>query len=164
MRGGGIVLVLLLGLLGSTAVARAPRNADRAEVTHVTDGDTAYLKPLRYGKRASSWPGRSARFIGVDTPEIYSGPDCYGAEAAAFTERQLDGAAVKVTYGRDPEDQYERALVYVWLKGRLFNAILIRRGFARASFYSPNYRYQSWFERLESDARREGRGLWSACR
>ena len=164
MRIGGIVLVVVLGLFGSASGARAPGNANSATVTHVTDGDTAYLKPLRYGKRAASWPGRSARFIGVDTPEIYSGPDCYGPEAAAFTTRKLDGVRVKVTYGEDPVDPYDRALVYVWNDGKLFNAVLIRRGFARASFYSPNYRYQAWFERLERRARSDGRGLWGACR
>ena len=164
MRAGGIVLVLVLGLFGSTSVARVPDRAAPATVTHVTDGDTAYLKPLRYGKRAASWPGRSARFIGVDTPEIYSGPDCYGPEANAFTTRKLDGAEVRVTYGKDPVDPYDRALIYVWLDGRLFNAALIRKGFASAEFYSPNYRYQAWFERLEQRARSEGRGLWGACR
>lgn len=164
MRVGGIVLVLVLGLFGSTSVARAPSGSREATVTHVTDGDTAYLKPLRYGKRAASWAGRSARFIGVDTPEIYSGPDCYGRRAAAFTTRKLDGARVRVTYGRDPVDPYDRALIYVWRDGKLFNATLIRRGFARTSFYPPNYRYQNWFERLERRARSEGRGLWGACR
>src|SRR5687767_9140357 len=164
MRVGGIVLVFVLGLFGSVSGARVPDRATAATVTHVTDGDTAYLKPLRYGKTAASWPGRSARFIGVDTPEIYSGPECYGREASAFTARKLDGARVKVTYGKDPVDPYDRALIYVWRKGKLFNAALIRRGFARASFYSPNYRYRARFERLEATAQSEGRGLWGACK
>jgi micrococcal nuclease len=52
----------------------------------------------------------------------------------------------------------------VWLKGHLFNATLIRKGFATTSFYAPNYRYRRWFNRLEAAARDAGRGLWGACR
>lgn len=67
MKLGGISLCLVL-LLAPAAHA-VPDKARVAKVTHVSDGDTAYLKPLRYGSKAASWPGRKARFIGVDTPE-----------------------------------------------------------------------------------------------
>ncbi len=164
MRGVFVVALALLVLLGSVAPAAVPESARRARVTHVSDGDTAYLTRLRYGKTAESWAGRSARFIGVDTPETYGTDECYSKKASAFTTRRLQGKRVKVVYGKDPVDPYGRALVYVWRKGRMFNAALIRRGFARVSFYSPNYRYRRWFRRLQRRAKAAERGLWGACR
>jgi micrococcal nuclease len=142
----------------------APSSAAPATVTHVSDGDTAYLRPLRYGTTAASWPGRKARFIGVDTPEIYtSPPQCYGPEASAFTKRKLDGKSVKVTYGRDPVDQYGRALIYVWLNGKLFNQKLVRKGYAKVLIYAPNDRYEARLRRAQRAARRENLGLWGSC-
>jgi micrococcal nuclease len=154
------VFLLLVPVSDAAVSARSPH----ATVTHVTDGDTAYLKPLRYGETVGSWSGRSARFIGVDTPEVYGTDECFGPQASAFTTRKLEGSHVRVAYGKDPVDPYGRALVYIWHKGHLFNAALIRRGFARASFYAPNYRFRSWFLRLEKKARAAERGLWGACR
>lgn len=141
-----------------------PSAARAGRVTHVSDGDTAYIKPLRYGTTAASWNGRKARFIGVDTPEVYGGTECYGKRASAFTTRKLEGKRVKVTYGIDPIDPYDRALVYIWRDGKLFNATLIRRGLATVEIYSPNDRYEKKFRRLEAKARRAQRGLWGACR
>src|SRR5688572_5732190 len=89
------LLVLLAPMSGVAAGARA-----RATVTHVTDGDTAYLKPLRFGKTVQSWSGRSARFIGVDTPEVYGTDECFGPQASAFTTRKLEGERVRIQYGK----------------------------------------------------------------
>lgn len=164
MRGFRIAAcIAALGLLAAPAAA-VPSSARSGVVTHVSDGDTAYIDPLRYGTTAASWDGRKARFIGVDTPEVYGDIECYGREASAFTERKLEGSAVEITYGEDPLDPYGRALVYVWRKDRLFNATLVRRGFATVETYSPNDRYESRLRRLEQRARDEQRGLWGACR
>jgi micrococcal nuclease len=155
---------VLVALVPGSSSAVAPSRAKPATVTHVSDGDTAYLRPLLYGTTAASWPGRKARFIGVDTPEVYTSPkDCYGERASRFTTRKLDGQDVKVTYGRDTTDQYGRALVYIWLDGKMFNATLLRRGFARVEIYSPNDRYANWFYKLQAKAKAAGRGMWGAC-
>jgi len=122
------------------------------------------MDPLRYGTTASSWDGRKARFIGVDTPEVYGETECYGEAASAFTRRKLEGERVKITYGEDPIDPYDRALVYVWRKGRLFNATLVRKGFATVEIYEPNDRYEPRLRRLQRAAREAERGLWGACR
>lgn len=155
----------LLVLLSLVAPAGAvPSHAHPATVTHVSDGDTAYLSPLRYGTTAASWPGRKARFIGIDTPEVPpAGDDCYGAEASAFTKRKLGGEKVAVTYGEDPIDPYDRALIYVWRNGHLFNATLVRKGFARVETIEPNDRYEGRLLRAQRSARAAGRGLWGAC-
>ncbi len=165
MRGIKLVgAAVALGCLLPGSSAAVPSTADAGRVTHVSDGDTAYIRPLRFGDRAASWPGRAARFIGVDTPETFGEDECFGPEASAFTKRKLEGRRVKVTYGEDPVDPYDRALVYVWRKGRLFNATLVRRGFATVLIIEPNDRYESKLLRLQRAARAAGRGLWGACR
>jgi micrococcal nuclease len=159
----GAAIVLLLGLLATQAQA-VPSRARSATVTHVSDGDTAYMDPLRFGTTAASWDGRKARFIGVDTPEVPpAGNDCFGERASAFTKRKLEGKDVQITYGEDPIDPYDRALVYVWLNGHLFNASLVKKGFARVLIIEPNDRYETRLRRLENEARAAGRGLWGAC-
>lgn len=160
-RALGVIALALL--VPSTAPAAVPPGAAPAKVTHVSDGDTVYLRALLYGTTAASWPGRKARFIGVDTPEVYGTPECYGKRASRFTKRKLGGERVKVTYGNDTVDPYGRALIYVWLDGRLFNATLVRRGFAKVEIYAPNDRYAGRLYRLQERARAAGRGLWGAC-
>src|SRR5688572_3068809 len=104
MRGFALGVVICIAALASfNAIARAvPPSARAGVVTHVSDGDTAYIDPLRYGTTAASWDGRKARFIGVDTPEVYGGTECYGKKASAFTTRKLEGEQIQVTYGPDP--------------------------------------------------------------
>ena len=157
------VCALVLASLVQPAFA-TPDSARSGRVTHVSDGDTAYIDPLRYGTTASSWDGRKARFIGVDTPEVYGDTECYGEKASSFTKRKLEGRDVKLIYGDDPIDPYDRALVYIWVDGKMFNATLIRKGFATVEIYSPNDRYESKFRRLQRQAREDERGLWAACK
>jgi micrococcal nuclease len=133
-----------------------PDDARRGTVVETVDGDTITLAGV----------GR-ARLIGVDTPEVSGGVECYGREAAAFTRRALPpGTAVRYTLGDEARDRYGRPLVYVWLAdGRFFNAMLAREGFATPLTIPPNVEHAGLFARLAREARRAGRGLWSdrAC-
>ena len=132
------------------AAGTEPRHAT---VTRVVDGDTVVLSGL--GK---------ARVIGVDTPEVHGGAECFGREASAYAERVLRGRRVRYRLGIEPRDRYGRALVYLWLAdGRFFNAMLVRDGRAQPLTIPPNVEYAGRFVRLAREARRAGRGLWSAC-
>jgi micrococcal nuclease len=106
--------------------------------------------------------------IGIDTPEVYGGVECFGEEAAAFAERVLvPGTEVYVLAGTEPRDRYGRLLAYVWLAdGRFFNALVLARGYGTPLTIAPNDDHASLFRRLSRRARRQGRGLWSAsaCR
>ena len=108
-----------------------------------------------------------ARLIGVDTPEVFGASECFGREASAFAERVLrEGRRVRYRLGVEPRDRYGRALVYLWLDGddgRLFNALLVREGYALPLTVPPNVEFADRFVRDAAAARREGRGLWSAC-
>lgn len=80
----------------------------------------------------------------------------------AFTKRVL-GAAGRVRYrvALEPVDDDGPSLVYLWLPdGRFFNAMLVRRGYARPFPFPPNTRYAPLLQRLAEKAAGAGRGLW----
>lgn len=135
---------------------RVPRGAVRARVTRVVDGDTVELSGLG-----------SSRLIGVDTPEVHGGVECYGREASAFTKKTLAGSpSVRYELGVERRDRYGRPLVYVWLDdGRFLNGLLVSRGYAAPLTIPPNVEHADLFVRLSRRARSAQRGLWSerAC-
>jgi micrococcal nuclease len=163
---GSLALIsCIAGVVGCSSLgggdgAGGPRSGQSgsARVERVVDGDTVIL---------SAGLG-SSRLVGVDTPETVK-PDapvqCFGPRASAFTKRVL-GAAGRARYrvAREPVDAYGRSLVYLWLPdGRFFNAMLVRRGYARPLPFPPNTRYAALFQRLTEAAARAGRGLWGRC-
>ena len=123
-----------------------------AKVTKNTDGDTLRLSGI----------GR-VRLIGVDTPEVYGGVECYGREASAFTKHVLPpGTQVAYRLGPEPRDRYGRALAYLWLRdGRFFNEMLVDRGYAQVLTIPPNVDQADRFRAAQRRARDAGRGLWS---
>jgi len=138
---------------GSVDGLALPGGAEQVTVERVVDGDTIVL----------AGPGR-ARLIGVDTPEVHGGDECFGREASAFTRREVDGRRVRFTVGREARDRYGRLLVYVWkADGRSLNGRLVAGGYARTLTIPPNDRYAARFADLSRRARREGRGLWGSC-
>ena len=128
-----------------------PSRARRARVTGVTDGDTISLSGI--GK---------TRLIGVDTPEVFGGAECFGRRASAFTKRALrPGRRVRYRLGVERRDRYGRALAYVWLRdGRLFNGLLVERGYAQPLTIPPNVDLADRFRAAARRARRARRGLW----
>ena len=139
----------------STLDPPVPGDARSAVVERVSDGDTVVLSGL----------GRS-RLIGIDTPEVHGGRECFGREASAFLERLLPrGTRVRYRLGVERRDRYGRPLVYVWLADRRFlNAVLVREGYATPLTIPPNVDHAKRFVALARAARKANRGLWRACR
>lgn len=148
-----VLFAVALGGCGSSSPGDSA-----AHVKRVVDGDTILLTS-----------GERVRLIGVDTPEsVKPGTpvQCYARRASAFTHALLDGAAVRLVYGAERRDRYGRLLAYVYRArdGLFVNAELVRRGYARTLTIAPNTGHAAEFAALASDARRAGKGLWSACR
>lgn len=166
MRGGWIgsaVVVLAAALLvlrpweAGESAPSGPASA-LVPVTRVVDGDTI---EVRIEGRTED-----VRYIGVDTPESVkpgSPVECFGPEAANFNRELVEGRRVRLVFGPERRDKYDRLLSYVYLGGDFVNAELIRLGFARTLTIPPNDRFAERFERLEVAAGRAGRGLWGAC-
>jgi micrococcal nuclease len=142
----------LPGLGDGGGTAQGGRHADR--VARVVDGDTVHLARL----------GR-ARLIGIDTPEVYGGVECFGRRASAFAKRLLPpGTAVTWTRDAEARDRYGRALIYLVRRDGVFvNAELARQGYATQLTIPPNVRHARTFRRLVREARDHDRGLWHAC-
>lgn len=149
---------------GTRSLPAPPRGVQRAEVLSVTDGDTIVLRGIDVGEIHRATGGRKARLIGVDTPEVSGGAECFGRVASDFTRAELDGTIVRVAFDVGRTDRYGRALVYVWdERGRFFNARLIQEGYAVQLTVVPNVRYALLFTQLAREARIAGRGLWREC-
>jgi endonuclease YncB( thermonuclease family) len=153
-----LVAAALAGCSGSLEDLAAVSGEERsARVTRHTDGDTFWLSGI--GK---------VRLIGVDTPEVYGGVECFGRQASAFLERVLPlGSRVTYRLGVEPRDRYGRALAYVYTEdGRLLNLMLVRRGYAQPLTVPPNVELAGRFAAAARRARAAARGLWApgACR
>ena len=166
-----LTFLLILLLLGLLAPHWERRTGDFLEgvVTKVVDGDTLVVKVEGELRRV--------RLIGVDTPETVhprKPVQYYGREASAFTKQALSGRRVWLEYDVAPLDKYQRHLAYVWLErpGRdeevvrrgMFNAMLLLEGYGRTMTIQPNSRYADLFARLQTEARKAGRGLWGRKR
>lgn len=90
-------------------------------------------------------------------------PQCFGAQASAANARLVEGRRVRLVFDRERRDVYGRLLAYVYARGRLVNALLVRQGFARTLTIPPNVAHADLFHRLAKAAGRAGRGLWRAC-
>lgn len=155
-----IAVVFILLVLASYSIWTLTGGDPRGEwvlVTHITDGDT-----IGVGR---GWRYQTVRFIGVDTPETVHPErpvEPFGLEASDFTERKLEGQRVHLEFEpANQHDPYDRLLAYVFLaEGTLFNAELIKQGYARIIAPSP-FRYYKEFKDYEQEARKTGLGIWS---
>jgi micrococcal nuclease len=76
-----------------------------------------------------------------------------------------EGTHVRVLADEQPVDQYDRALLLIWLDDSTFvNLELIGQGAAEAVVLEPNLLYAAEFEAAEDAAHAAGLGLWGACR
>ena len=127
---------------------------EETTVSRVIDGDTIEVAG-----------GTRIRFIGIDTPETSTGPDCFGPEATAETRRLPIGRSVRLVYDVERLDRFGRTLAYVYdLPGGLFvNLTLAEEGFAVQATFPPNVAHVEEFRTAAADARAANRGLWGAC-
>ena len=130
-------------------------------MVRVVDGDT--IRVVEDGQE------EAVRYIGVDTPESVkpgSRVECFGKAASRANEALVEGEQVRLVEDVEERDRYGRRLAYVYRErdGLFVNAELVRRGFATAATFPPNVAHADEFADLARTARRDQRGLWSACR
>lgn len=108
----------------------------------------------------------SVRIIGVNTPETYGIPQCWGPEASEFAEQVLDLRLLWLTFDHDCEDDFGRTLAYVHLSDDFdcfFERLLLRGGFAETMTFAETSTFAEIFTddaRWADDAEI---GLWQAC-
>jgi len=129
------------------AVCMSATAADFAGVvTHVTDGDTLWVRP------ASGGAPRKIRIEGIDAPEICQafGPAAREALAARVLRRQVNVRS-------HASDTYHRALAHVSLGEDDLGSWMVGRG------YAWSYRFHNDpgpYAQQQARAKTAGLGLW----
>lgn len=138
--------------------------SNAVKVLKVIDGDTITLEG-----------GVVLRYIGIDTPETKdprTSVQCFGEKASEENKRLVEGKMVRLEKDISETDRYGRLLRYVYVddpstdsgQAIFVNDYLVKEGFAHASSYPPDVKYQSLFTLSEAEARTAGKGLWSECK
>jgi micrococcal nuclease len=154
-----VVIVIAAASIGGWRLGEA-RRAATAEwiVTDVLDGDTIRV--------ARGDDADTVRMLGIDTPETHhptKGVECFGPEAASYTQARLHGQSVQLETDIEGRDRYGRRLSYVIIDGDRFNDELLHMGYATLLVIEPNRAHARSMLQEELDAKRAGRGLWGAC-
>ena len=125
-------------------------------VEKVIDGDTIRLEN-----------GEVVRYIGIDTPEISQGKECFSEQATVKNKELVLGKNVRLEKDVSETDRYGRLLRYVYVNEGgvevFVNEALVRDGFASAATYPPDITYFSLFVDAERQAREDVVGLWGEC-
>lgn len=151
----GVVLVAVAVPSSIAATRHTDQPPDTVTVTRVIDGDTVELAD-----------GRTIRLLGIDTPEVYGGVECWGREASAYARDTLLDEEVTVVAdpSQDRVDRYGRALAYLLLPdGTNYSIAAAHAGAARSYVYDDPVAEHAAIVAAETDARAAGRGLWGAC-
>jgi endonuclease YncB( thermonuclease family) len=154
-------------------------NGRKVYVFAVVDGDTVSLT-TKHTSGPEAGKFERVRLLDVNTPETHNdagallqNPDCYGAEASAYTKALVAGQPICLTF--DPaaerqsgsQDVYGRWLAYAWFGDRFerfLNAELLWRGLARSLIITKKTAYERYLLSLESEAKVKASGLWGSCR
>lgn len=137
-----------------TTAASMPAGTDTI-VESITDGDTL---------RVSG--GERVRLIGIDTPELSGGVECFSREATDhLAELVPPGTAVRLVLDVEPLDRYGRTLAYLYRAsdGLFVNLAMAAEGYPTQATFPPNIAHVDEFGAAVTTARDAGRGLWSAC-
>jgi endonuclease YncB( thermonuclease family) len=140
--GAGLCAALLLAFAST-----AGSGTLEGRVTHVTDGDTIWVRPSQGGTAVE------VRLHGIDAPEICQP---FGVQAREALASRLRGR--KVVLDVRAQDAYERTLARVSLQGQDIGAWLVSGGWA----WSSGFRHRAGpYAQEQTAARAERRGLWA---
>ena len=116
-------------------------------VTHVTDGDTFWVRTSAHGEP------RKVRFQGIDAPESCQ---AWGKQATAALTQRVKFKTVQLN--TRARDDYGRMLATVTLDGDDVGRWMVVNGHAWSYHYRRNL---GPYATEETQARATGRGLWS---
>lgn len=153
MKRISVILVSIL-LFGCSPTVEQPQvqTGSKTVVTldRCVDGDTAWFYPI--GK---------ARFLYIDTPEIYPQMQPFGQQAADYTCDALsDAKVIQIEYDGRREDDYGRQLVWVWVDGKLLQEELARLGFVGRLYDYADYRYERRVDQAIKEAQKSKAGIY----
>jgi hypothetical protein len=100
------------------------------------------------------------RLIGVNAPER---DECHGDASRKALENRLSGGVARLVADEDDQDQFGRALRYLYVGGTNVNLDLVQSGNALA--IQTGHSLDEAFASSSDDAAEDGRGMWdqAAC-
>ena len=116
-------------------------------VTHVTDGDTLWVRPM------NGDAPRNIRIVGMDAPEICQP---FGAEAKLALANRVLGQYVQVR--GHAVDQYGRQLARIHFQGQDVGAWMVSQGLA---WSYGQQRHRGGYAAYEAQARQHQLGVFS---
>lgn len=138
---------LLLAACCLACAAPRPAAPWLGQVSHVSDGDTLWLRP------AAGGPPQKVRVHGIDAPELCQ---AHGPQARDALRRWALHREVRVEPLRT--DDYGRLVARLWLGEQDLAARMVRSGHA----WSYRYRHNPGpYARQEQEARAAQRGLFA---
>lgn len=179
MIGVLLVLVIAAAMVAFVAMASQPdpagqqdgaggdgpaEDAVRADVVHVSDGDTIVVRIEGRTERV--------RYVGVDAPEVArpeeaTAAECWGDEAAAANAALVDGREVALEFDVSDRDRFDRLLRHVWVASgdgwQLVGKALVSSGAVEARSYPPDNTRDEELDAAERTARSTSVGLWGTC-
>lgn len=135
-----------------------------SQAVELKPGETGDVDSVSSGHVFKLTSGLTVRLAGISAPNR----DQPGGPAARKAlEAMLSGATVRLSYGGDPRDRYERALAQVhrldedgqpvlWVQGDM-----VEKGSARVHTWPEELIDSDQLYALEKDARAMKRGLWA---
>lgn len=149
------------GLVGAGALALSFAGGLRA--TELVAGEVDTVADVTSGHSLTLASGLKVRLAGIIAPRW---DDPFGREAQAALAGLVQGQTVRLSYGGDPRDRYDRALAHVhtlnpdggedvWLQ-----AALIGLGMARVYTWPDEQIDARTLYQAEVTARAGARGLW----
>lgn len=130
-------------------------------VTAVVDGDTVDVEWVDTGEAAR------VRVLGIDTPEVYGGVECWGSKASKAMKALLPvDTIVTLTAdsSQDDIDVYDRLLRYISKDAVDAGKRLVRRGHAKVYVYDDNpFERVTAYRAAQKKAKQADLGLWGSC-
>jgi micrococcal nuclease len=149
-------LVIVAGLFVSIAAAPRFETGESGVVASVIDGDSFVLDS-----------GLEVRLAQIEAPRVRPG-DSWGPQATQNLERLIKGKRVELRYGGLRRDRRGRAIAHVFMPQGIgrepvwLQTQMLRSGIARVHTYADNRTAIAELWSAEREARRAGRGIWSA--
>lgn len=143
--------VLIAGLIGVLLILSCGRDpAHWGKVVRVRDGDTVELED-----------GRVIRYAGIDTPEVGEP----GADSATVMNTAMVlNKPVRLEFGEDRIDRYNRVVAFVFVDDRMVNMELLKAGWAWCYFFRGNLQFGNQMVLAVQQAMTNKRGLWGTPR
>lgn len=152
------ILLPFRALISQSAKQASPSAANVStlyRVKRIIDGDTIELTS-----------GEKLRYIGINTPESVDPRkpvQCFAHQASEQNKKLVEGKLVRLEKDISDKDKYGRLLRYVYVDNIFVNDYLVKEGYALASSYPPDIKYQKVFQFSQQEAINNNKGLWKTC-